>query len=140
MTAATAKAVSASARTSGTKTAESRMMIIAASAHRVKKQKPGKPPKISASGNIGKQNYFSALEGDKAVAYANYVAKRRGDTNDVGKFKPFIICHIPELVKVKPNKQHGDGNKFLNEMENMICNTDNVMEAGLLAICMCGKE
>ena len=30
--------------------------------------------------------------------------------------------------------------KFLNEMENMICNTDNVMEAGLLAICMCGKE
>ena len=90
--------------------------------------------------NIGKQNYFSALEGDKAVAYANYVAKRRGDTNDVGKFEPFIICHMPELVKIKPNKQHGNGDKFLNDVEDMICNTDNIMEAGLLAICMCGKE
>lgn len=90
--------------------------------------------------NIGKQNYFSALEGDKAVAYANYVAKRRGDTNDVGKFKPFIICHMPELVKIKPNKQHGNGNKFLNDVEDMICNTDNIMEAGLLAMCMCSKE
>lgn len=90
--------------------------------------------------NIGKQNYFSALEGDKAVAYANYVAKRRGDTNDVGKFEPFIICHMPELVKIKPNKQHGNGNKFLNDVEDMICNTDNIMEAGLLVMCMCGKE
>lgn len=90
--------------------------------------------------NIGKQNYFSALQGNEAVAYANYVAKRRGDTNNVGKFEPFIICHMPELVKIKPNKQHGDGNKFLNDMEDMICNTDNIMEAGLLAMCMCNKE
>ncbi len=56
--------------------------------------------------NIPKERYFSALEGEKAVAYANKVAAARGDTNDVGKFKPFIICHMPELVKVKPNKQH----------------------------------
>ena len=61
--------------------------------------------------NISKKNYFSALQGKEAVAYANYVAKRRGDTNDIGKFKPFIICHIPELVKVKPNRQHGNGNE-----------------------------
>lgn len=87
--------------------------------------------------NIGKQNYFSALQGNEAVAYANYVAKRRGDTNDVGKFKPFIVCHMPELVKVKPNKQHGDGNKLLKDMEEMICNTNSSMEAGLLAMCMC---
>lgn len=56
--------------------------------------------------NISKESYFSALQGEQAVAYANKVAAGRGDTKDVGKFKPFIVCHMPELVKVKPNKQH----------------------------------
>lgn len=78
--------------------------------------------------NIRKDNYFSALQGEEAVAYANYVASRRGDTKDVGKFKPFIICYMLELVKVKPNKQHGDGNKLLKDIEGMICNTDSSAE------------
>lgn len=82
--------------------------------------------------NISKERYFSALQGDEAVAYANKVAANRGDTKDVGKFKPFIVCHMPELVKVKPNKQHGNGNNFLNTCEEIICSTDNVTEAGLL--------
>lgn len=90
--------------------------------------------------NISKENYFSALEGDKAVAYANYVAARRGDTKDVGKFKPFIACHIPEIVKVKPNKQHGNGNDLLNSMEKIISGSDNMMEAGLLVMALCNKE
>lgn len=67
--------------------------------------------------NICKESYFSALQGEQAVAYANKVAAGRGDTNDVGKFKPFIVCHMPEIVKVKPNKQCGNGNKFLNDMK-----------------------
>ena len=79
----------------------------------------------------------SAISTEEAVAYANYVASRRGDTKDVGKFKPFIICYMPELVKVKPNKQHGDGNKLLKDIEGMICNTDSSAEAGLLAVAMC---
>ena len=44
---------------------------------------------------------------------------------------------MPELVKVKPNKQHGDGNKLLKDIEEMICNTDSSTEAGLLAVAMC---
>lgn len=56
--------------------------------------------------NIPKDSYFSALQGEEAVAYANLVAEKRGDTKDIGKFKPFIICHMPELVKIKPNKWH----------------------------------
>ncbi len=87
--------------------------------------------------NISKDNYFSALQGEDAVAYANKVAANRGDTKDIGKFKPFIICHMPELVKVKPNKQHGNGNDFLNSLEEIINESDNVVEAGLLAITMC---
>lgn len=46
-------------------------------------------------------NYFSAIEGKEAVECANKVATARGDIKDVGKFKPFIVCHIPELVKIK---------------------------------------
>lgn len=51
--------------------------------------------------NIAMENYFSALQGEQAVAYANNVAENRGDTRDVGKFKPFIIVHMPEVVKIK---------------------------------------
>ena len=43
--------------------------------------------------NICKESYFSALQGGQVVAYANKVAAGCGDTNDVGKFKPFIVCH-----------------------------------------------
>lgn len=84
--------------------------------------------------NISKDRYFSALQGDEAVAYANLVAARRGDTDDVGKFEKMIEVYMPELVKVKPNKQHGDGNKLMNDFEQIIQNSDSVFEAGLLCM------
>lgn len=86
--------------------------------------------------NICKDSYFSALQGEQAVAYANKVAAGRGDTKDVGKFEPFIICYMPELVKVKPNKQHGNGNAFMNTMENVIRNSDSQAEAGIMCIAL----
>lgn len=82
--------------------------------------------------NIRKDNYFSALEGAAAVAYANKIAAGRGDTNNVGKFKELIVVHMPEIVKVKPHKQHGNGNKFLNDMEDIINGADDAFTAGLL--------
>ena len=84
--------------------------------------------------NICKDNYFPATEGEAAVAYANRIAAGRGDTKDVGKFKPFIIVHMPELVKVKPNKQDGNGNKFLNDIESIIQNSSSKTEAGLMCM------
>lgn len=57
--------------------------------------------------NISRKNYFSALQGEQAAAYANQVALERGDTINVGTFRPFIVCHMPELVKINSNKQHG---------------------------------
>lgn len=84
--------------------------------------------------NIGNQNYFSALDGDKAVAYANEVAKRRGDTYWVGKFEPFIVVHMPKLVKVKPIEEHGSGDKFKNDMEEIISDSPDILTAGLLCI------
>lgn len=56
--------------------------------------------------NISRKAYFSALESDAAVAFANEVATRRGDTKDIGKFKPFIVVHMPEAVKIKPRKKN----------------------------------
>ena len=84
--------------------------------------------------NISKENYFPATEGNAAVSYANSIAQKRGDTNDIGKFKPFIIVHMPELVKVKPNKQHNNVNQLLNDMEKIIENSDDVITAGLLCM------
>lgn len=86
--------------------------------------------------NICKDYYFSALEGDLAVAYANKVARGRGDTKDIGRFEPFIVCHMPELVKVKPNKQHRNGNELLNAFEAIVTGPESAAEAGLLAIAM----
>lgn len=84
--------------------------------------------------NISKDSYFSALDGEIAVKYANETAARRGDTKDVGKFKPFITCHMPELVKINPKKQHGNGNDFHNMMESVIENSSSQGEAAV--VCM----
>lgn len=84
--------------------------------------------------NIRKDNYFSALDGDAAVEYANKVAARRGDTNDVGKFEKMIVVHMPELVKVKPQKQHGKGNKIINDMNDIIDSANDPFLAGLLCL------
>lgn len=86
--------------------------------------------------NISKECYFSALEGDMAVKKANEIAARRGDTKDVGKFKPFIKCYAPDLVKVKPNKQHGNGNEFHNMLETVIENSSSQGEAAITCMCM----
>lgn len=86
--------------------------------------------------NIRKDNYFSALDGDAAVEYANKIAAGRGDTNDVGKFEKMIVVHMPELVKVKPQKQHGNGNEHLNTMNDIIDGTNDPLTAGLLCLAM----
>lgn len=86
--------------------------------------------------NIRKDNYFSALDGDAAVEYANKVAARRGDTNDVGKFEKMIVVYMPELVKIKPKEQHGNGNEHINAMNDIIDGTNDPLTAGLLCLAM----
>jgi hypothetical protein len=62
---------------------------------------------------IPSENYFNALQRDEAIAYGKSVAAGRGDTEYIdGMGKHDIIeVLIPEMVKVKPNKQHGNGNR-----------------------------
>ena len=92
------------------------------------------------NGNISKDRYFSALESASAVAAANRIAMNRGDTESVGKFRKMIDVLIHEAVKVQPSKQHGNGDPFMNSLENMIEKTDSSFEAGLLAIMMATSD
>lgn len=84
--------------------------------------------------NISKSRYFSALEGEKAVAEANRIAAGRGDTKDVGRFKADITVYDPSLVKCCPSKQHGNGNELLNTFEAVVNASSNTFEAGLMAM------
>ena len=86
--------------------------------------------------NIGKRNYFNALHRQDAIDYANEVAKRRGDTKDIGRFGNHedIIALMPEAVTRQPEKDHGDGDPFLNSLEAITETADSAADAGLLAI------
>lgn len=90
--------------------------------------------------NISGDCYFSALQGDEAVAEADRIAARRGDTNDVGTFKAQIKVFAPDLVKVNPNQQHGKGDPFLNRLKDITSAAPVALTAGLLCIATCGKE
>lgn len=88
--------------------------------------------------NISYKNYFSALQRDEAIAYGKSVALARGDTESVDRIGIYNMIEVimPELVKVKPNKQHGNGNDFINAMENVINNSDSQAEAGIMCIAL----
>lgn len=86
--------------------------------------------------NIPAKNYFNALQKEEAIAYGKSVALNRGDTESVNGLGDFCNIEVlmPELVKVKPNEQHGEGNKFLNDMEDIIEKSNDSLTAGLLCM------
>lgn len=89
--------------------------------------------------NISKNNYFNALEREKAIVYGKKVAANRGDTKSIDGMGEHDIIEVlmPEIVKRNPQKEHGEGNNFINSLENVISSTDSSTEAGLLAVAMC---
>lgn len=86
--------------------------------------------------NIRKENYFNALEREKAIAYGKQISLNRGDTKSVEGMGEHDIIEVlmPEMVKRKPSKEHGNGDKFLNSIESIINSSDSATEAGLLTI------
>ena len=84
--------------------------------------------------NVSKNNYFNALQGDQAVEYTNSIAKGRGDTKDIGRFKKMIEVLIPECVRRNPQKEHGEGDPFINNLNAITQNANSAAEAGILAI------
>ena len=92
--------------------------------------------------NLSKNCYFSALERNKAIAYANEVASARGDTNNVGTFGRDIDIkvYMPEMVRCNPQMEHGDGEPFLNSLYELTQNSGSAMEAGLLVLSAESRE
>ena len=88
------------------------------------------------NGNVPKSNYFSATEPEKAITYANAVASRRGDTNDVGKFMQQIEVFDRNVFRLDPQNEHGDGDPFINDLEEIVNCSGSTAEAGLLAIAL----
>lgn len=89
--------------------------------------------------NISYKRYFSALQGDLAVAEANRIATARGDTKDVGTFHKMIVTHIPEAVRLNPRKQHGEGDKFMNAIEEITEASGSTLEAGILTMALVAR-
>lgn len=92
--------------------------------------------------NISKDNYFNAKDREKAVAYGKEVAQQRGDTKYIdGIFKDrFIDVKIPEAFKADPQKEHGNGDPFLNALESIINNSDTQSEAAFGVIAATVKQ
>lgn len=86
--------------------------------------------------NIRKDWYFTALQHNEVVKKALEVAANRGDTDSFEGIKngPVIEVLIPEAVHCKPNKEAGNGDPFMNEVESVICGTESSMEAGILTM------
>lgn len=92
----------------------------------------------SYNSNISNKNYFNALQREQAIAYGKQIALNRGDTDSVeglGDGKD-IEVFMSEMVKRNPQKEHGEGDSFMNSLETMIHGTSSSAEAGLLAVCM----
>lgn len=92
--------------------------------------------------NISKECYFNALEYDEAVNRALDIASNRGDTNSFGFIKETTQIKVfdNKYVTRNPQKEHGDGNAFLNNIESVIESSDSVTEAGLLAITLANSK
>ena len=84
--------------------------------------------------NISQDRYFSALRGDEAVVEAARIALDRGDTESVARLKAEITVYAPDLVKINPQKQHGEGNPVLNKLEAITEAAPDALTAGLFCI------
>lgn len=92
--------------------------------------------------NISSKNYFNAVDRDKAITYAKETAIARGDTDSVkriGKMENIEVL-IPQFFKVDPEKEHGEGNAFLNLLEDMVTSSNNATEAGILVTLATASE
>lgn len=81
----------------------------------------------SYNGNLSKDTYFRADQTDDAYNAAIKFALKRGDTDSAkyirDKWKnkeTYIKILIPEAVKLDPQNETGDGDPFLNLIEDII--------------------
>lgn len=86
--------------------------------------------------NICNKNYFNALEREQAIAYGKQVAEQRGDTENIETIEKHADIEVlmPQMVKRNPQKDHGNGDPFINSMETLISNSNSVEESQILCL------
>jgi len=84
--------------------------------------------------NISKDRYFTAMQFAEAKAYATKMAKERGDTKSL-PIKPHgrIKVLLPDAVRCRPQVEAGDGDPFINQMDDL-SKLQNPVLAGMLGI------
>ncbi|MBQ2395810.1 MAG: hypothetical protein II304_02040 [Bacteroidales bacterium] len=81
------------------------------------------------------KNYTIPYCGNKRIFPYGDLVVSDGESRKTCKIKD-EGANMPELVKVKPNKQHGNGNDFMNATENVINNSDSQAETGIMCIAL----
>ena len=92
--------------------------------------------------NISKDCYFNALERNRAIKEAKETAIKRGDTESIDSIGEYynIEVLIPEAVKCNPQKEHGEGDPFINKINDITKNASSSTEAGLMAMALTFAE
>lgn len=99
--------------------------------------------------NISKESYFNANDFERMVERYFEVALGRGDTEDAHRYAtylqdehPYYYIEVlrPELFTCCPMKEHGDGDPFIRQLNEIAANAGNALEAGLLAMAVTANE
>ena len=95
----------------------------------------------SYNSNIHHARYYRIDQRQEAIAESERIALSRGDTKDVPitPHSNFEIL-IPEAIRLNPVAEHGDGDPFINGIEDVIENVKNPLLAGLVAMNNVFKE
>ena len=93
--------------------------------------------------NIAASAYFRIDERGKAEAEFSRVAERRGDTNSLtngsGDADDFDVL-MPEVLRRRPSKDHGDGDPFINQVEGVVRRAKDPTVAGFAALLLAVKD
>lgn len=93
--------------------------------------------------NIPNRNYFNALHRAEAISYAVQVAQRRGDTDSIPRLQnPQYNIEVldPSAVRRNPMQDHGEGDPFLNMLDDLCSVSDSPGEAAALVMCATACE
>ncbi len=87
--------------------------------------------------NIGNSRYLRIDQHAKALEMAIAIAERRGDDMAISFIKDYhdtFDILIPEAIRLNPDKEHGEGDPFINKLEGMIERAPSKEIAGIMVL------
>lgn len=95
----------------------------------------------SYNSNISKDRYFRCDDFASAKAFHKKLALLRGDTKSLPVYgaERFEVL-LPEVLRIDPQTQHGDGDPFLNKLESFVEGFKDPTMAGLAGLMLVGRE